>query len=260
LEFLWSLEFGIWNLEFSQAFPLPGPGTRLEFKTGPMPAANVIQLRQLLKEKLPDLRLGFDGLQVQTSWPTGVSQIDEPLQGGLPKGALIEITAGQRGSGSALLMSWLLRRAAQENQIIALVDGHDSFDVTAFDPEVLSRLLWVRCNSAEEALKASDLVLRDGNLSFVLLDLIANPAAQLRKIPATTWFRFQRIVEQTSTVCIVLTPQPMVSPAQVRISPGASRLSLSTLESEPDTLMKELKLEVSDTRRSRELTAQGQSA
>jgi hypothetical protein len=222
-----------------------------------MPAANVIQLRQLLKEKLPDLRLGFDGLQVQRQifWPTGLPQIDETLQGGLPKGALTEITASQRGSGSALLMSWLLRRAAQENQIIALVDGHDSFDVTAFEPEVLSRLLWVRCNSAEEALRAADLVLRDGNLSFVLLDLIANPATQLRKIPSTTWFRFQRIVEQTTTVCIVLTPQPTVSPAQARITLGASRFSLSALESEPDALIGELKLEISDGRRSRELNA-----
>jgi hypothetical protein len=220
-----------------------------------MSAANIIQLRQLLKEKMPALRLGLEELTAQrlNHWPTGVPQIDEPLHGGLPGGALTEMVAVQRSSGSALLRNALLARAAREKQIVALIDGKDSLDVTTMEESVLSRLIWVRCQSADETLKAADLVLRDRNVPLVFLDLISNPATQIRRIPATTWFRFQRIVEQSSTVCLVLTPQPMISPAQARITLQPARFSLNALEREPAQLLTELNLEVSDARRSREL-------
>jgi hypothetical protein len=220
-----------------------------------MPAANVIQLRQLLREKLPELRLSLEELpsQRQNHWPTGLAQIDGLLHGGLPKGALTEVVAARRGSGSALLMKALFTQAARKKEIVALVDGHDSFDVTAVEEKLLKRLLWVRCHSAEEALKAADLLLRDQNVPVVLLDLMANPALQVRRIPATTWFRFQRIAEQGSTVCVVLTPQPMVSPAQARITLPAGKFSLETLECEPEAVWADLKPEVSDARRVREV-------
>jgi len=219
-----------------------------------MPAARIIQLRQLLKEKMPELRLGVDELPTQRSlhWSTGVPQVDEPLNGGLPKGGLTEIVEPHRGSGSALLLHALLHKAAREHQIIALIDGADSFDVTRVEEEILSRLLWVRCRSADEALRAADLLLRDQNLPLLLLDLVGNPATSLRRIPTTAWFRFQRILEPTSTVCAVLTPQTMVSPAQVRITLQPSRFNIQTFEREPDELLRELKLEISDSRRLRQ--------
>jgi hypothetical protein len=220
-----------------------------------MPTANVIQLRQLLKEKMPALRLGVEESRAKSHWPTGLRQIDEPSNGGLPRGALSEIVAAPGNAGSASLIHALLRQAAKENQIIALVDGADSFDVTQADEGVLPRLLWIRCRSGVEALKAADLLLRDNNLSLVLLDLAIVPAVQVRKIPATTWFRFQRILEQTSTVSIVLTPQPIVSPAQIRITLQPGRVALDTLEREPEEPLRELKVEVSDTRRFREIQA-----
>jgi len=215
-----------------------------------MPAANVIQLRQILSERFPGLRTRAEELTTATRkhWPTGLPRLDQSLHGGFPRGALTEIVAEQRGSGGALLMIALIHQAFRENQFIAVIDGHDSLDVTRIG-EDLSRLLWVRCASAEEALKAADLLLRDGNLPLVMLDLAVNPAAQFRKIPATTWYRFQRILEQTSTACVVLTPHAMISPAPVRIT-LRSRLSLQALETDPEDLLRELKLEISETRRS----------
>lgn len=215
-----------------------------------MPTANVIQLRQLLAEKFPNLRTRADGLagRNRAVWATGLAPIDGAPAGGLPRGALTEIIAARRGSGSALLVHTFLRHAARENQIAALVDGRDSCDVTQLEPRVLARLLWVRCRTADEALKAADLVLRDGNLPLVLVDLAANPAAELRRIPATIWYRFQRIVEQTPIVCAVLTPRAMVAPAQLRIT-LLSRFSANALERDPEELALELKLEVSETRR-----------
>lgn len=214
-----------------------------------MPATNIIELRQLLAERFPGLRTRAKELSAtrHAVWPTGLSQVDGALHGGFPKGALAEVVAERRGSGGALLMTALIHRALNENKFVAVIDGQGSLDVTQLGDD-LSRLLWVRCHSTDEALKAADLLLRDGNLPLVLLDLAANPAVQLRKIPATTWYRFQRLIEQTSAICVVMSPRAMVAPAQVRIM-LRSRFSLKALEHEPQQLLSELMVEVTETRR-----------
>lgn len=224
-----------------------------------MPAANIIELRQLLRERFPGLRTRADELPAakHAFWPTGVPQLDGPLRGGLAKGALAEMVAERPGCGSTLLMTALIHRALGENKFTAVIDGQDSLDVTQLG-ENLSRLLWVRCRSTAESLKAADLILRDGNLPFVLLDLASNPAVQLRKIPATMWYRFQRLLEQTSAVCVVMVPRPMVAPAQARIT-LRSRFSIQALDREPQELLSELKLNIAEARRfgeSRELESQ----
>jgi hypothetical protein len=216
-----------------------------------MPATNIIELRQLLAERFPGLRTRAEELSAvrHAVWATGLPQVDV-LHGGLPKGALAEIVAERHGSGSVSLMTALIHRALKENKFVAVIDGQDSLDVTQLG-EDLSRLLWVRCHSIDEALKAADLLLRDGNLPLVLLDLATNPAVQLRKIPATTWYRFQRLIEQTSAICVVMSPRVMVAPAQVRVT-LRSRFSLKALEREPEESLRELKMEVTDTRRTGE--------
>jgi hypothetical protein len=210
---------------------------------------NVIQLRQLLSEKFPEAHAPLERSRAGKTrcWPTGLPQIDKPLRGGLPKGVLVELTGAKECSGSATLFREFLSHAARRNDIVALIDGNDSLDVARIDQRVLSRLLWVRCRAAHEALKAADLILRDNNLPLVLIDLKLAPEKQLRKIPATVWYRFQRLVEETSAICMVFTPWPMVSPAQTRIA-FHSEFSLDMLEKIHDELLDELKLEVSDRR------------
>jgi len=103
-----------------------------------MPSSNVIRLRALLSDKLSGLRLrlGEQPPAQNKFWRTSLPSIDEPLQGGLPKGALSEIVSPGTSSGGATLMHDLLRRSAQENQIIALIDGNDSLDVTQIEESV----------------------------------------------------------------------------------------------------------------------------
>lgn len=211
--------------------------------------ANVIQLRQLLSEKFPEahLPLGRSRAAQTRCWPTGLSQIDKPLRSGLPKGALAEFISSKQSSGSATLLREMLSHAAGRNEIVALIDGNDSLDVSRLGERVLSRLLWVRCRTADQALKAADLVLRDGNLSLVLIDLKMAPEKQLRKLSATVWYRFQRLVEETSAICMIFTPWPMVSPAQTRIV-FHSGFSLAAIEKDAGELLDELKVEVSDRR------------
>lgn len=214
-----------------------------------MPPLNIIQSRQLLREKFPGLRTRTDELPAKTrdSWASGIAKLDERLGGGFPKSAISEVIAPRRGCGSALLLLQLLRRAAAKNQFSALVDGLDSFDAATVEQNTLSHLLWIRCQSADEAIKATDLVLRDGNLPVVLLDLALNPDAQLRKIPAPTWYRFQRIVEESTATFIVLTPQAMISPAQVRVT-LRSRFALEHVEADQMKLTLALDFEESEGR------------
>ncbi|MEO7300163.1 MAG: hypothetical protein ABI042_16485 [Verrucomicrobiota bacterium] len=159
----------------------------------------------------------------------------------------MEIVNQRKNSGSALLMAALLRKAAAENQIVTLIDGMDSFDASAFQPETLARLLWVRCKNAGEAMKAVDLILRDRNLPLVLLDLALNPAKQLRKIPATTWYRLQRIAETTPTIFVAITPQPIVSCAQIRLN-LTRQFSLEDVDLEDQRLLAKLKPELAQHR------------
>jgi hypothetical protein len=100
---------------------------------------------------------------------------------------------------------------------VALIDGRDSFDPEPLGNACLRHLLWVRCNKAFEAIKAADLLLRDGNFTLLIVDLVLNPPEELRKIPQTSWYRLQRLVEPTSAVCLVLTRQSMVGSAQLKI-------------------------------------------
>jgi hypothetical protein len=214
-----------------------------------MPPANIIQLRQLLADKFPGMRTRLAEVPAARAdlWPTGLPQIDESLGGGLPRGGLVEIVSGQRSCGSASVLRALLQQAASENRIITLIDGSDSLDVASLDASLRSRLLWVRCRSADEALKAADLLLRDGNLSLVLIDLAFNQPAQLRRVPASTWYRFQRLVEETAILCAVFTPHTLVGPAEGRVT-LFSDFPLATLELEGNAWQAELQLEASRER------------
>jgi hypothetical protein len=139
------------------------------------------------------------------------------MEGGLPRGVITELIAPAKSFGGASVIQLILGQCHRSSQRMALIDGQDSFDPASYEPAHLSRLLWIRSRNAGEALKAADLLLRDGNLPLVLLDLALNPSAQLRKIHSTIWYRFQRVLEKSSTIVLVLTPSPLVSSAEVRL-------------------------------------------
>jgi hypothetical protein len=205
---------------------------------------NIVQLRQLLAERFPGLRPFSEQPLFKTAcWPTGLAAIDHLLHGGLPKSAISELVSIRFSSGSALIVAALLRQTCQTRQWLGLVDGQDCFDPAPLDNTLLSRLLWIRCRETKQAFQAADLLLRDGNLPLVVFDLRLNPAAELRRIPTTTWYRLQRIVELTSTTLLVLTPHPMVKSAHVRLS-LESRFTLEALMATEEDLWSRLKIEL----------------
>jgi len=179
----------------------------------------IIDLRKLLAERFqqpPSLAGG----------QINVPLLEETLEGGLHKGAITEIISPNPSAGSALLIHSLLQIAQCDRFFLALIDGTDSFDVC--DAEALQHLLWVRCEKASQAVKAADFLLRDGNFPLVILDLVLNPPDELRRIPATSWYRLQRLVEPTPTAFVVISRYNMVASARTKIL-LESRWSLSDL-------------------------------
>jgi len=173
---------------------------------------------------------------------TGVEALDKALDGGLAPGGMVELVCPEKIVGGSSVMLAMLRHLAGAGRWSALIDGRDTFDPQHAGAAVLAHLLWIRCRKAEEALRAADLLLRDGNLPLVFLDLRDNSAAELRKTPSTTWYRFQRMLEPTALALLVLTPRALVPCAQARLQLSSS-LGIEALDAEPAELLRAVRVE-----------------
>jgi len=189
---------------------------------------------------------------------SGIAEIDA-LTGGLPRGRLTEVF-GSASSGRTSLALATLATATQRQEACALVDVSDAFDpVSAALAEVqFERLLWVRCGVSEkdfsprrhrvtekkyldnerpeapveQALRVTDLLLQSGGFGLVMIDLGDVPFKTARRIPLASWFRFQRAVEHTPTVLLVITPAPCTqSCATLLLKVQASGKKLSAVSS-----------------------------
>src|SRR5712691_12282155 len=174
--------------------------------------AKIIDLRNLLAERFP-----HPSCTTARRLITGLRFLEESIGGGLPRGAITEMIRPGTSSGSASLIRALVHCAYRDNYFLALIDGRDSFDPCGLDNAWLQHLLWVRCSKASEAVKAADLLLRDGNFPLVIVDLVLNAPEELRKIPQTNWYRLQRLVEMIPTACLVLTRYEMIGGAQLKL-------------------------------------------
>jgi hypothetical protein len=174
---------------------------------------------------------------------SGIPEIDE-LAGGLPRGCLSEI-CGPASSGRTSVLLSALAAATRRQEVCALVDTTDALDaVSAAAAGVeLDRLLWIRCTRTsdfghrtsdikpptlnsnarglmsdvrsprsearlEQALRVTDLLLQSGGFGLVAIDLGDVPDAAARRVPLASWFRFQRAVEPTATVLLVVAQEP----------------------------------------------------
>jgi hypothetical protein len=175
-------------------------------------SSKIVDLRNLLAERFPQ-----PPALAQARIATGLRSLDEATGGGLPKGAITELTSPNLSAGSASLIQHLLQTAHAERYFLALIDGHDSFDPQPLGNTRLRNLLWIRCAKTFDAVKAADLLLRDGNFPIVILDLVLNAPNELRRIPQSSWYRLQRLVEPAPTAFLILTRQSIISSAQVKL-------------------------------------------
>jgi hypothetical protein len=186
----------------------------------------VVDLRKLLAERFPPTPAARPA-RLQT----GLAFLDQAIAGGFPQGAITEIISAHPSAGSATIIAALIAAAARNSYFAALIDGRDSFSPDSLGNDCLRHLLWIRCAKAAEAIKAVDLLLRDGNFPLVIVDLVLNTADELRKIPQPSWYRLQRLVESTSAACVVFNRRSMVASAQLKLSLNQA-WTLSDLEAD----------------------------
>lgn len=134
----------------------------------------------------------------------GIPEIDL-LAGGLPRGSLTEVCGSACSGKTTLLLAALALRTAEE-EACAVIDGSDAFDPYSAEAAGadLKRVLWVRCREINQALQATDLLIKGGGFGFIALDLSDISPAKVRHVPLNAWFRFRRAVENTPTILAVL--------------------------------------------------------
>jgi len=159
---------------------------------------------------------------------TGVAQVDALLAGGLPVGAISELTGPSSSGRTSLALAFLARRT-EEGQVCAWVDAGDAFDPesAAANGVSLRQLLWVRCRDIsatswsrlpqkhatlkartwtrlDQALRATDLLLQAGGFAALVLDMGDLAPEQASRIPLATWFRFRQAADRTRCSLVVL--------------------------------------------------------
>jgi hypothetical protein len=176
-------------------------------------AAKIIAFRELLKERFPEAHAEKPPESVVR---TGLDCLDAA---GLTAGSICEIVAEQKTSAGAGLVLVALLEGKEEacRQPVALIDAVDTFDPCAVSPEVRERLLWVRCREVSKAVQAADLLLRDGNIPRVLMDLQLCKAREVREVPAHVWHRLKLLAEKTDALLCAFTPFQTVPCARSRI-------------------------------------------
>ncbi len=145
---------------------------------------------------------------------TGIPEWDA-LTSGVRLGEITEICGGLGGTG--VMLDRLLANGAQAGWLGAWVDAGGTLEVADWNAEALGRMLWVHCESPMTAMKAVDLLLRDGNTAWVVLDLQGVSQRSLGRISGNYWHRLHRLVEQRENVLIVLTPSALVEGVRVRV-------------------------------------------
>ena len=135
----------------------------------------------------------------------GIPRFDHYL-GGCPRGRITEIV-GNSSTGRTGLLHRLLAQAGANGEYCAIVDTSNSFDPESASMAGvrLDMLVWVKCSgNVEHAMKAADLLIHSGGFGVVALDFCDVSAQSLRRIPLSSWYRFRRVVENTSTVMMVV--------------------------------------------------------
>ena len=193
----------------------------------PAPASSLASLRQLLGERFPQATRSPTAVL-----PSGVALLDV-VTGGLPRHALTELVCSAPSCGSQLFLGQLLHVVRAHGGRVALIDSSDSFDPGSWSADDLRCLVWLRCRNVNDAMSVADLFARDANLQLVLFDLRRATLRELRSIPASTWYRLQRALEQTNASFLVLTPAAAVPSAQLRLALDRPLPSTALLTSRP---------------------------
>lgn len=136
----------------------------------------------------------------------------------LPRGAITEIFGGA-STGRTALVHMMLATATLGGEISAWIDCGDAFDPASADVMGidLGKLLLVQCGRrVNVALKAADMILHSGGFGLIVLDLCDAPIIELQRIPLSYWYRVRRAVENSLSVLLVLSRDPIAKSCAAR--------------------------------------------
>jgi hypothetical protein len=206
----------------------------------PSAAALRLEIERALERKFP-AALTPAPRAIREVAATGIAAVDELLQGGLPVGAISELTGTASSGRTSLALRFVAQRTA-EGRACAWVDVNDAFDPesAAANGVRLKQLLWMRCLTRErgnrgtreqvaawarplpprartgswesgiywtrldQGLRATDLLLQAGGFAAIVLDLGDTAPEQGSRIPLATWFRYRQAAERTQCSLVVV--------------------------------------------------------
>jgi hypothetical protein len=193
----------------------------------PSAAALRIQIEHTLERRFPAALTPAPRTFRETA-RTGIPAADQMLEGGLPVGAISEITGPVSSGRTSLALSFIAGRT-REDCVCAWVDASDTLDAesAAACGVRLNHLLWVRCRNTllarkqnkqpatkpwtqlDQAVRATDLLLQAGGFSAIVLDLGNTAHQDAARIPLASWFRFRQAADRTRCSLVVLAQQPL---------------------------------------------------
>ena len=195
-------------------------------------------IREWMQQEMTSARMAVDG-----AVSSGCRAIDEALGGGYAPGKITEIVEPLPSRGGQSLIHESIRLSREKQQFIALVDACNQFDPNSDIQAYLQCLLWVRCPKPGDALKACDILIRDGNFPLLYLDLRLMDRYAGNRIRPNEWYRLQRVSEQSRIAFVVFTSASTVPCAgnRLRLEPS---LNLSFLDYPERVAVEQLKCAV----------------
>jgi hypothetical protein len=206
-----------------------------------MPSASAlrIQIEHALERRFPAALTPAPHVIRETA-PTGITEVDRLLGGGLPLGAISEVAGPESSGRTSLALSFVAGRT-QEGLVCAWVDAGDTLDAesAAASGVNLKQLLWVRCRSEaptaigkpwprlDQALRATDLLLQAGGFAALVLDLGGTAPEHGARIPLATWYRFRQAAGRARCSLLVLAQEPLAQSSAAVVLECAPRRVLA---------------------------------
>jgi hypothetical protein len=164
------------------------------------------------RETLADLRAslsaGHPGATPEAFTPaserlvrSGLSELDNALGGGFPRGVIVTLE-GPQGSGRSSVLGRLLATATAGGGLAALIEAPAGPDGALYPPSLaaagvdLARLLVVPVCDTPGVARAVDVVLRAAAFGVIAIPAVA--------LPATAWTRLAGLTHRTGALLIAL--------------------------------------------------------
>ncbi len=184
------------------------------------------QLKEQIAYKYPQALAKWDEY---IAIPTGINLIDQSLlQGGLPRGHLIEMV-GSKSSGKTTLLFKILSGFTKADRSIAYFDFSETFYPPSAQRSAvdLKKVLVLRPKNIQSGIRAAEILFRSGVICVAVFDLVGNKD----QIPKALLLRLKRSVKQARGIGIFLREpnSTQVQRAQIALCLKVEKLSQKLL-------------------------------